>query len=488
MLQVNIFKDAIEEQRQLAATERAEATRAAAEKRYLDAGLTFPPDWLLSGWGGIRTEAGIAITPITAFQVNTFLTCVDLISSSVAALPLHVYERTFNDHGRASHQVAYKHPLYDLIHAEPNEEMSRHTWLKVFMVHALAWANGYSEMQRDAGGNIVALWPRNPSATRPRRYSTAIHLPANPWRPYPVNVPAYALLYETSDPIDNYDFAEMGELKDGVGRLVLAEDMLHVPGLSFDGRLGTSTTWLAREILAQSLAMVKYSSKYFAAYAKPGGILEVPQQKAEDRAETRRNWEEAQSGSNQHRTAVVPPGVKWTAISNNPRDSQATEALQHARTEVAALFHVPGRMVGDNSHASRGTTEQENQEYLSYTLAPWLNSLKQEFKRKLFPHPSVGRRPVNPFYVDFDTSDLIRASAADRTAFYASGRQWGYLNSNDIREREKMNPITDPAAEDYWKPVNMGDLDTPAGITPANTQPEAGSEKTEGDDNFEKKA
>jgi len=466
-MQVNIFKDLIAEEARVAQAEKA------VEKRYLDVGLTFPPDWLLSGWSGIRTEANIAITPITAFQVNTFVTGVDLISNSIASLPLHVHERAFNPNGRASHKIAYDHPSYEIVHSEPNEEMTRHTFIQTFMTHALAWTNAYAELQRDAGGNVVGIWPRNPSATRPRRYAKAIHLPANPWRPYDVNVPAYALLYETADPVDSHDFAEMGPLTSGVGRLILSEDMMHVPGFSLDGRLGTSITWLAREVLAQSLAMMKYSSKYYANYAKPAVLLEMPQQNQQDRAQTKKEWQEAQGGPNQHGVVVLPMGAKATPWSNNPKDSQATEAMMFIRTEIAALLHVPARMVGDTSHASRGTTEQENQEYLSYSLNPWINKLKQEYKRKLFPHPGVGRRPKSPYYVDFDTSEYLRASAADRTTFYMNGRQNGYLNSNDILTLEKMNPIDDPAAEKYWKPVNMGYIDDPAG---SNPQPNSDSQ------------
>ncbi len=140
-------------------------------------------------------------------------------------------------------------------------------------------------------------------------------------------------------------------------------------------------------------------------------------------------------------------------------------------------MHVPARMVGDTSHASRGTTEQENQEYLSYSLASWINALKQEWKRKLFPHAGIGRRPKNPFYVDFDTAEYVRASAADRTTFYANGRQWGYLSTNDILGLEKMNPSPDAAAEKLWKPVNMGFIDDPPG---GNPQPNTG-------DNFDEK-
>lgn len=473
-LQVNIFRE-VNAALDLAKTE-VKAAVAATEKRYLDVGLTFPPDWLTSGWGGIRTEAGIAITPITAFQCNTFLTCVDLISSSLASLPLHVQERTIGPSGRPAHRIAYEHDLYDLIHLEPNEEMTRHTWIKTFLIHCLAWSNGYCEIQRDGGGNAVGLWPRNPSATRPRRYALAVRLPATPWRPYPVVAKPYELLYETADPVDNYDFAEFGVLKDGVGRLMLAADVLHVPGISFDGRLGTSITWLAREILAQYLAQIRYTSTYFRNDARPQGILSVPHQNAEDRRKTKEEWQRSQRDGNEHSVVVLPAGIEWKPMTNNPKDSQATELMQEQIRVIAALFHVPARMAGDTSHASRGTTEQENQEFLTYTMSPWINACQQEFKRKLFPHPGVGRRAKNPFYAHFDTAELVRPDAASRTAYYSSGRQWGYLNGDDIRAMEHLNPIEDAAGETYWMPVNMTDADNPAPAKPGSQEESSDNE------------
>jgi phage portal protein BeeE len=132
-------------------------------------------------------------------------------------------------------------------------------------------------------------------------------------------------------------------------------------------------------------------------------------------------------------------------------------------------------MVGDNTKASRGTTEQENQEYLSYTLAPWINSHEQEFKRKLFPHPKVGRRPNNPFYVQFDVSGMIRPDSASRTAYYTAGRQWGWLSPNDVLAMEKANPIDQPWAEEHLQAVNMavaetGEAPTPMGSNAPNEE------------------
>jgi HK97 family phage portal protein len=479
-MQVNIFKDLIAEETRIAQAVQAER-RSSLENPQTP--LSYPAEWLLDIFNGGRTDSGIRVSEMTAFQVGTFCTCVDLISSSVAALPIHVYERKLTQYGRAVHTVAYNHPDYDIVHSEPNAEMTRHVFLKTFMVHALAWTNAYAEIQRDAGGNVVALWPRNPAQTSPRRFAVPIFCPANAFRPYPVTVQPGELVFLSNDRDEGAALSDVVGSKAGAGysRIILATDMIHVPGLSFDGRIGASITWLAREALGQALAMVKFSSKYFANFAKPGGILEVPQQSPQDREQTKRSWMEAQGGENSNRIAVMPPGVKWTPMSNNPQEAQSVEGRAYVRTEISALFHVPSRMVGDSSHASRGTTEQENQEYLSYTLSPWLNAIKQEFKRKLFPHPNVGSRPKNPFFVDFDTSELIRASAVDRTTFYNGGKVNGYLNTNMILGMEKMNPIDEPWAEEFWKPVNMASADTPAGITTAHNQPESGTSDTTGD-------
>ena len=434
--------------------------------------LSYPAEWLLDLFNGGRTDSGIRVSELTAFQVSTFLCCVDLIASKIASLPFHIYERSLNQTGRAIHRLAYDHGMYELLHTEPNEEMSRQTFLKAFLCHCLAWGNGYAEIQRDAGNNVVAIWPRNPARTHARRTTVPLRLEPAPWRPFPVSIPAQSLIYLTTDGMDDMEHGDVIASQDGVERVIPLEDMLHVPGLSFDGRIGQSTVWLARQTLGMALVTEKFGAKYFANYARPGGILKLPMNlKPEDREAAKRSWMEAQGGENSHRVAIMPPGFEWQSMSNTPQEAQSTETRAYVRNEIAAIFHVPSRMVGDNSRSSKASTEQENQELLDYTLAPWLSGIKLEWKRKLFAHTLIGRTPRNPFYVDFDVTGMIRGDAASREKFNASGRQWGYLCANDVRALENMNPIDDPSAEAFWIPVNMTLTTTP--INP-NTQDGAG--------------
>jgi len=424
--------------------------------------LSMPAEWLLDIFNGGRTDAGIRVSELTAFQVVTFLTCVDLISGSIAALPFHIYERSLlPESGRAVNRVAYEHLLYNMIHGEPNEEMSRHTFTKTYCAHYLVWGNAYAEIQRDGDNSAMALWPRNPAKTRPYRLLQKQTFQAEPWRPFPVTKPAGALVYRTTDGLDDVDRSDTGAQSVQPERTIMPEDMLHVPGLALDGRIGQSVVYLARNTLGLALATEKFGSKYFANYARPGGILEMPANIApEAREQAKKSWMEAQGGENSNRVAVLPPGFKWQQTSNSPEDAQSKDLQAFLRNQICAFFHVPPHMAGDVDR-SRSNTEQMAQEFVSLALTPVMQAIKQEFKRKLFPNTGVGRKPINNFHVDFDLHYILRPDAASREKYYATGRQWGFLNTNMILELERLNPINEDWAEKFWMPVNMTLTETP---------------------------
>ena len=373
---------------------------------------------------------------------------------------MHVYERTFNKHGRAIHTIAEQHDLYDIVSIEPNDEMSQQTLLKAYICHYLAWGNAYIELQRDKGNDIVALWPRNPGKTKPRRFTVTQRLEPVPWRPFPVTIPAGTLAYVTTDGLEQQDISDPGA-RSGEQRIIPVEDMMHVPGMALDGRLGQSTVWLARNTLGLALATEKFGAKYFANFARPSGIVKAPMNLSENQKnQARVSWREAQGGENANMVAFLPPGWEWQAISNNPEEAQTIETRKYIRNEICAILHVPPHMVGDVDKG-RANTEQLAQEFIQYCLAPVLGAIRKEWKRKIFPHRGLGRVPRNPYYVDFDLAFMLRPDAAAREKFYGTGRQWGYLNANDCRAFENLNPIDDPAAEEYWIPVNMTLTSTP---------------------------
>jgi HK97 family phage portal protein len=393
---------------------------------------------------------------MTALQVGTVFACVNVISDGVSSLPLHVYQRS-KIGGRDSKTLAVDSQLYDLIHLEPNPEMTSAVFFKVAMVHALLWGNAYSEIQRNNSNQIIAIWPRNPARTRPIRILKPITFQGD-------LLPAGTLMYETSDSMmdsSSYTVNENPEsMSYGLRRLVLAEDMIHVPGLSLDGRLGQSTVWLARQAFGIALATEKYGAKFFGNGARPSGILTMPNKLEDKSIETlRRSFAEAHGGENAFKVAVLENGVTYTKIAATPEEGQMLQLRKHEREEIAAIFGVPAHMIGASEKGGKSNVEQSSIEFVLYCLHPWLRRFEQELERKLFS--SMGRS-AGKFFAKFDTRKLMYPDAAARSSFYSQGKQWGFLNTNMILELEDMNPIDNPkVGETFWQPINMQDAGDP---------------------------
>jgi HK97 family phage portal protein len=461
-LQTGIFSELLAEQRQ------------AVEKRdFIDASglnpgsITSPEAWLLEALGAGPSDAGVRVSEVTALGISTVHACVDLISSSIASLPAYVYERQIKN-GRQVRNIAYDHLLFDLIHFQPNPDMSSSTLRKVMAVSFLLFGNAYAELFRDASNNITAIWPCSPYATWPFIVSQGITLPPEPWRPYPVTLPAGTMAFKTVGVPD--DPTQMGR-----ERVIAPDDMLHIPGLSFSGRIGERFVHLARPTLGKGIALGRFSNRFFSNYASPSGILEITGT-PEQREKARASWIQRQNADGAHSVAVTPPGTKFTQVSISPEASQMLQTAQFVRAEIAGLFHVPVTMLGDIDKG-KANAEQLAVEFLSYCLSPWLEVMRQEFKRKLFPNPDfagVGRRPgKNNFFIDFDTHRLLRPTAADRQSYYQTGFTTGSLSPNDIREMEGLNPRDDDAGNTYYVPVNVQDPQNPLRVpsAPASTDP-----------------
>ena len=245
--------------------------------------------------------------------------------------------------------------------------------------------------------------------------------------------------------------------------------MLHVRGLSLDGRLGQQTIQLSRQIIGLSLAQEKQAAKFWANSARLAGILSTAGTLADKAKETlRRSWREAHGGENQHTTAVLEQGITYSKIACTPEEAQNIESRKFQRIEIANVFGVPARMVDGEEHAARSTAEQSAIELLNFCLNTWLVAFESEFKRKLFS--KVGRS-ARKYFAKFDTRGLMYPDAASRATFYNGGKQNGYLNSDDIRELEGLNPIEGNAGQMYWRPVQMCDVSTDS-PNPNNGAPE----------------
>ncbi|HEY3972331.1 MAG TPA: phage portal protein [Candidatus Sulfotelmatobacter sp.] len=424
--------------------------------------LSYPSEWLLDIFNGGRTDSGIRVSEMTALQVSTIWACCEIKGGAIGALELKIFEKLVTDSGRLKRRIAHDHDYWDLLEHEPNSEMSAFTMKKTVQVHRMLWGNGYIEIQRDRSGRIIALWPRNPARIRPHRViapipvttSDGIVLTARPGQ----------MVYVTTEGMETESMNPESPSFDAAGphgdRYIFPEDVMHIPGLSLDGRIGQDVIQLARNAVGLALATEKFGAKFFGNGAIGRGVFKIPGTLTpEDMANLRKEVQEAWGGENANRPMVLDSGMEYVATSTKPNEAQFLETREHEVIELCRIFTTPPHMVGVTEKTSRANTEQIGQEFLTFSLAPDLCAWEQEVKRKMLPSPDRGRNAAKRFGVFFDTWPLVTPSANDLRAFVQAMIQWGVWEPNDARERMHMNPLDTPAADSTWMQINMAPVD-----------------------------
>ena len=358
------------------------------------------------------TTSGKAVTERSAMQMTAVYSCVRILSEAVAGLPLHLYKYT-DSGGKA---MALGHPLYRLLHDEPNPEMSSFVFRETLMTHLLLWGNAYAQIIRNGKNEIVALYPLMPNKMSVDRDETGR---------------LYYTYYRGSDEaIKDKDFAVT----------LQPTDVLHIPGLGFDGLVGYSPIAMAKNAIGMAIACEEYGAKFFANGAAPGGVLEHPGT-IKDPQRVRESWQSTFGGSgNANKIAVLEEGMKYTPIGISPEQAQFLETRKFQINEIARIFRVPPHMVGDLEKSSFSNIEQQSLEFVKYTLDPWVIRWEQSIQRSLLSPDEKSR-----YFVKFNLEGLLRGDYQSRMNGYAIGRQNGWMSANDIRELENLDRI--PAEE-----------------------------------------
>ena len=358
-----------------------------------------------------RTTSGKPVNERTAMQTTAVYACVRILAEAIASLPLHVYE--YQDDG--GKKLVHDHPLYYLLHDEPNPEMTSFVFRETLMSHLLIWGNAYAQIIRDGAGRVLGLYPLLPDKMEVQRDDKG-------------NI--YYVYSRNSD--ENPMFKEYGNIK------LKAEDVLHIPGLGFDGLIGYSPIAMAKNAVGMTLACEEYGASFFANGANPGGVLEHPGV-LKDPSKVRESWNSVYRGvSNAHKIAVLEEGMKYQQIGIPPEEAQFLETRKFQINEIARLYRIPPHMVGDLDKSSFSNIEQQSLEFVKYTLDPWVIRWEQSLQRSLLLPGEKGK-----YFIKLNVDGLLRGDYQSRMNGYAVGRQNGWFSANDIREMENMNPIPD---------------------------------------------
>jgi len=345
------------------------------------------------------TPSGKTVNERTAMATSAVYACVRVLSETIASLPLHLYRRTGEGKERA-----VNHNLYHLLHDEPNPEMTSFVFRETLMGHLLLWGNAYAQIIRNGRGQVVALYPLLPDRMEVGR-------------------------------------TEKGELfycyqKDGRDYLLRPDEVLHVPGLSFDGLVGYSPIAMAKNAIGMALATEEYGSRLFANDARPSVVLEHPGI-LKDPAKIRESWNKIYRGSeNAHKVAVLEEGMQVKTLSMPPEQAQFLETRKFQIEEICRIFRVPPHLVANLERATFSNIEHQSISFVVHTIRPWLVRLEQAFNKSLFTGREKGE-----LFASFVVDGLLRGDYESRMKGYAIGIQNGFMSPNDVRSLENLNPI-----------------------------------------------
>ena len=371
------------------------------------------------------STSGKHVNERSAMQMTAVYACVRILSESIASLPVHLYQ----NETEGSKVRAVKHPLYRILHDEPNPEMTSFVFWETLMTHLLLWGNAYAQIIRNGKGEVIGLYPLMPNRMTVDRDA--------------FGKICYRYQMQDSD-------AHTGK----TGNVTLKpSDVLHIPGLGFDGLVGYSPIAMAKNAIGLSIATEEYGARFFANGATPGGILEFPGT-VKNPESIRESWNKGFSGNNAHKVAILEEGMKYTPISISPEQAQFLETRKFQIDEIARIFRVPPHMVGDLEKSSFSNIEQQSLEFVKYTLEPWIIRWEQSLNRALL---SETEKP--DYFVKFNVDGLLRGDYQSRMNGYAIGIQNGFMSPNDVRTLECLDLIPDElGGNKYMCNGNMIDI------------------------------
>lgn len=393
-------------------------------KQFFSLSLTDEKAWSPSLWNlfGSQSVSGENVTEETALTYSAVWDAVNLISNTVASLPLHLMQGKED-----KKRIAEDRKLYAVLHDQANAYMTAMVFRKVLMAHVLTWGNGYAEIVRDGYGEVRELWPITPNRVK-------------------VEMKNGVLLYTVS-------------MSAGDDITLTRDNVLHITGPSFDGFLGYSVIAMARKSLGLGMALETFGARYFGQGTHPGIVVSHPGQLGSTaHSNLKQSLTESYSGLGQsHRLMLLEEGMKLEKLGVPPNDSQFLESRQFSVTEVARWFNLPPHKIKDLTRSSFNNIESEQINFVIDSILPWLVLLEQNYNMQLlspFDKQLTGR---GRFYFKHVVEGLLRGDAKTRGEYYKSMFGIGAMSVNEIRAKEDMDPIE--GGDIHLVPMNMQSLE-----------------------------
>ena len=366
---------------------------------------------IINGTQRISTE--------TAMKYSAVFACVRVLSETLASMPAMLYRKKKNGDREVRNDLA----VYDILHNAPNDEMSPFNFKEACMVALNTGGNAVCERLVSANGELVGLYP------------------------YGWQMVAIDRDRETGKLV----YKIKGDTRKE--KVLSRDQVLHIPGLSYDGITGLSPIQYAASAVRLGLSYEQFGVNFYQNGANASGVVKFPGVMSDasfDRfkADFAKNY---QGLVNTGRPIILEGGGEFQQLTIKPADAQLIESKKFQIEDIARVYRVPLHLIQDLDRATFSNIEQQSLEFVMYTMLPWFKRWEEAVNSQLLTR----QERQAGYYVEFKLDALLRGDAKSRAEAYATGRQWGWLSVNDIRKLENMNPI--PNGDIYLEPLNMGE-------------------------------
>lgn len=401
---------------------------------------------------GSSSSSGMRITEASAKRVATVLACVNIIGRNAGMVPCKVMTEAPD----SSKRIVDHHPVYDLLYSRPNNLQTAYEWKQMMQGHLELRGNAYSEIMAGPRGAVDQLVPMHPDRVQVERIKATGRL-----------------RYVYDDPLIDRT------------RVLVQEEVFRLINYSDDGVTGQSTIGMACDVFGLALAMQDYAARFVKNDARPPIALEgAPNTKTKgSRDELRESWQEGQTGANRGKVAILPAGVTIKELGVKPIDQQLLDARKFSRIEICSIFPVPPHMIGETEKtATYASVEQFNIFFAVQCMLSRFVLWEQAIQRDLLTSPR--------YFAKFFMAALLRGDTASRYAAYHQAIGDGWMNQNEVRALEDMNPMPNGWGQYYWRPANWVRIDQQAAPQPKQlaqdtvesdaAEPDAGDQGAEG--------
>lgn len=348
---------------------------------------------------GAMTAAGVRIDATGAQKVSAWYRGRDLLATSLAMLPLHLWKRLPEDRGR---ERAHAHTLYRVLHRKPNPYQDSFEWRRLKMYHLIDYGNAYDFLRANGTSYADQLWPIHPTLVTPE-------------------LSGGRMRYRVRDP------------KTGQTETYYDDAIFHLRGASDDGVVGKGILEQARDSVALGLTVESYASKLFGKGGLHAGVIETPGLLTTEAAQ-RMAASFKTAWGDWHMPKVLEQGATFKPAQFDPEKLQMLLSRRFTVNDIARWLGVPPHMIGDLERATFTNIEHQGQEFVTYSLGPWLSLFEFAINDQLVLQPDT-------YYAEFTRDALVRGDIKTRWEAHVAAVGAGIKAVNEVRETENLNKI-----------------------------------------------